>query len=104
MSSKKKNKDQQPIDEKTKIPLMRRPKFNLIYTILIISFFSLGIILLILSYSIWQDYGFTIFIALGVLGVGIILLAMRSSYKSTVPEKEKEEKKKEDKGLQMRNR
>ena len=69
----------------------------------IISFFSLGIILLILSYSIWADSSYALFIALGVLGVGVILLTMRSSYKSSAPADQEEQEKDKD-TLQMRGR
>ncbi len=102
MSSKKNKKEPEPKIEE-KLPLMQRPKFKLFYTMAIIAFFSLGIILLILSYSIWADSSYALFIALGVLGVGVIMLTMRSSYKSTAPAAEKEEEKDKD-TLQMRSR
>lgn len=102
MSSKKIKKEPEPEIE-VKLPLMQRPKFKIFYIMLIISFFSLGIILLILSYSIWADSSYALFIALGVLGVGVILLTMRSSYKSSAPADQEEQEKDKD-TLQMRGR
>jgi hypothetical protein len=102
MSSKKGRKEpEQEIEVKP--PLMERPKFRLAYTMGIITFFSIGIILLILYYSVWNEYGYTLFIALGVLGLGVIMLTMRSSYRSTSPAADEKEQKDED-TLQMRSR
>jgi len=101
--SSKKSKKLPESEIEAKLPLMQRPKFKFIYTMAIIAFFSLGIILLILSYSIWSENSYALFIALGVLGVGVIMLTMRSSYKNTAPAAEKEEEKDKD-TLQMRSR
>ena len=75
-----------------------RPYFNMFYTFLIITLFSVGIILLILSYSVLSDVPSILFVSLGVIGVAIVLLTMRSSYKNTAPQAEEEEKK-DDNGL-----
>jgi len=104
MSSKKRKKEPQPETE-IKLPLMQRPKFKLLYTMAVIGFFSLGIILLILSYSIWVDNSYAMFIALGILGVGIILLTMRSSHRGSAPSSDEQEEEKKDKDtLKMRTR
>ncbi|MCE7739544.1 MAG: hypothetical protein KAU62_09705 [Candidatus Heimdallarchaeota archaeon] len=104
MSSKKRKKEPEP-ETGIKLPLMQRPKFKLFYTMAVISFFSLGIILLILSYSIWADNSYVMFIALGVLGVGIILLTMRSSHRGSAPSSDKQEEEEKDKDtLKMRTR
>ncbi|MCG3216162.1 MAG: hypothetical protein KAS63_05570 [Candidatus Heimdallarchaeota archaeon] len=104
MSSKKKVKTEAKEDIPTRIPLMQRPRFNLFYTMMVIVLFSAGIILLILSYSIFSDIPSLLFVSLGVLGLGIILLTMRSSYKKTAPSVEEEEEAKTDDSLRMRNR
>jgi pilus assembly protein TadC len=103
MSSKKRKKEPEP---EIRLPLMQRPKFKLFYTMAVLGFFSLGIILLILSYSIWADKSYAMFIALGVLGVGIILLTMRSSHRGSAPssDKQEEEKEKDKDTLKMRTR
>lgn len=103
MSSKKKSKTETPEELEGKVPLMQRPYFNLFYTFLVITLFSIGIILLILSYSVLSDMPSMLFVSLGVIGLGIILLTMRSSYKNTAPKAEQEEEK-DDNGLKMRNR
>lgn len=105
MSSKKRKKEPE-LETEIKLPRMQRPKFKLFYTMAVISFFSLGIILLILSYSIWKNNSYVMFIALGVLGVGIILLTMRSSHRGSSPssDKQEEEKEKDKDTLKMRTR
>ena len=105
MSSKKRKKDPEPETE-IKLPLMQRPKIKLLYTMAVIGFFSLGIILLILSYSIWDENSYAMFIALGILGVGIILLTMRSSHRGSSPtsDKQEEEEEKDKDTLKMRTR
>ena len=100
MSSKKKNKEPE-LPEDTSIPLMERPRFRLFYSIAVYTIFSVGIILLILSYSIWEGNPYVMFGALGILGVGIILMTMRSSRKHSAPPKEEE---KDEDTLQMRTR
>ncbi len=101
MSPKKEKKKPEKSEEEKQLPLMERPRFRLIYSIVVYSFFGVGILLLILSYSIWSDYPYTLFIALGILGVGIILLTMRSSRKHSAPPPEEEE---DTDTLQMRTR
>lgn len=98
-SKKKKNEPETP--EIKQVPLMERPKFRLFYSIGVYSIFGIGIILLILSYSIWEGNIYVLFSSLGILGVGIILLTMRSSRKHSAPP-EKEEK--DNDSLQMRTR
>ena len=100
MSSKKKAKELDILAEEP-LPLMERPKFRLFYSIAVYALFSVGIILLILSYSVWDSNMYVLFGALGIIGVGIILLTMRSSRKHSAPPPE--EKKDED-TLQMRTR
>lgn len=102
MSSKKKKKELEP-EVAEKPPLMERPKFKMFYTFAVITFFGLGIILLILSMTIWSEIGYLLFISLGILGVGIVLLTMRSSYSTSAQEKKQEEEKDPD-SLQMRTR
>lgn len=82
---------------------MERPRFNLIYTIVVFLFFGAGIILVILSYTILRGNSYVLFVSFGVIGVGIILLTMRSSYKHTAPTASEEEESK-DEGLKMRDR
>ena len=101
MSSKPKKEPSEEFEGR--VPLMQRPYFNLFYTFLVITLFSAGIILLILSYSVLSDTPSILFVSLGVIGLAIILLTMRSSYKNTAPKAE-EEKEKDDNGLKMRSR
>ncbi len=101
MSSKKKSKEPEIPEEKL-LPLMERPKFRLFYSIMVYTTFSVGIILLILSYSIWEGNIYVMFSALGILGVGIILMTMKSSRKHSAPPEE--EKEKDTDTLQMRAR
>lgn len=103
MSSKNKSKTETSEEIEGKVPLMQRPYFNLFYTFLIIILFSVGIVLLILSYSVLSDVPSILFVSLGVIGLGIVLLTMRSSYKNTAPAAQQEEEKDEN-GLKMRNR
>ncbi|MCE7742195.1 MAG: hypothetical protein GOP50_07020 [Candidatus Heimdallarchaeota archaeon] len=100
MSSKKKKKEPE-IPEEVQLPLMERPRFRLFYSIAVYTIFGAGIILLILSYSIWDGNPYVLFSALGILGVGIILLTMKSSRKHSAPPEEEE---KEEDTLQMRAR
>ena len=105
MSSKAKSQKTTPEEFEKKVPLMQRPYFNMFYTFLVITLFSVGIILFILSYSVLSDVPSMLFVSLGVIGFAVILLTMRSSYKNTAPQaQEEEEEKKEDSGLRMRNR
>ena len=101
MSSKKKAKEPEIPEEKL-LPLMERPKFRMFYSIMVYATFSVGIILLILFYSIWEGKIYVLFSALGILGVGIILMTMKSSRKHSAPPPEEEEKDKDT--LQMRSR
>ena len=103
MSSKAKSKKATSEEFEGKVPLMQRPYFNMVYTFLVITLFSVGVILLILSYSVLSDVPSILFVSLGVIGLAIILLTMRSSYKNTAPQAQEEEKK-DDNGLKMRNR
>ena len=103
MSSKAKSKKVTSEEFEGKVPLMQRPYFNMAYTFLVITLFSVGVILLILSYSVLSDVPSILFVSLGVIGLAIILLTMRSSYKNTAPQAQEEEKK-DDNGLKMRNR
>jgi len=100
MSSKKKRKELDIPETEDKLPLMERPRVKMLYTFAVITFFSVGIILLILSYSVWDD-PYSMFVALGILGLGIILLTMRSSQRHSKPQKEEE---KDEDTLQMRFR
>ena len=104
MSSKTKSQSETSEEFERKVPLMQRPYFNMFYTFLVITLFSIGVILLILSYSVLSDMPSMLFVSLGVIGLAVILLTMRSSYKNTAPQAEEEEEKKEDTGLKMRNR
>ncbi|MHA1199035.1 MAG: hypothetical protein ACTSQF_06765 [Candidatus Heimdallarchaeaceae archaeon] len=101
MSSKKKKKAQE-MPEEVILPLMERPRFRLFYSITVYTLFSAGIILLILSYSILDGNPYALFSALGILGVAIVLLTMRSSRKHSAPAQEEEEK--DEDTLQMRAR
>ncbi|MHA1222166.1 MAG: hypothetical protein ACTSSG_03575 [Candidatus Heimdallarchaeaceae archaeon] len=102
MSKNRKKKTEKSEESGERIPLMQRPRFNLIYSIIVTVLFATAIILIILSYSI-ESLGFVLFIALGILGVGIVLLTMRSSYKHTAPAEE-EKKREDDDSIKMRNR
>jgi hypothetical protein len=101
MSSKKKGKAQEMLEEEVYVPLMERPKFRLFYSIAVYTLFSVGILLLILSYSIWNGNPYVLFSSLGILGVGIIMMTMRSSRKHSAPPPEEE---KDEDTLQMRTR
>ena len=103
MSSKKTNTKKPEEEFERKPSLMERPRFNLIYTIVIFLFFEAGIILIILSYTVLSGNSYILFVSFGVIGVGIILLTMRSSYKHTAPTASEEEENK-DEGLKMRDR
>ncbi|MHA1955272.1 MAG: hypothetical protein ACXAAM_05190 [Candidatus Heimdallarchaeaceae archaeon] len=102
MSSKNQNKPKKEEEIETKLPITQRKYFNLIYSIVVYVLFGVGVILIILSYSILQE-GYTIFIAFGVLGLAIILFTMRSSFKHSAPQPS-EEKEEKDEGLKMRDR
>jgi len=107
MSSKKK-KQEPELPEDLYVPLMERPKFRLFYQITMYLLFSAGIILLVLTYSLPQFrentnlQTYVMFGALGILGLGIILMTMRSSRKHSSPPEE--EKEKDTDTLQMRTR
>ena len=102
MSSKKKKKEPE-VPEDVYVPLMERPKFRLFYSISVYVLFSAGVLLLILSYSVeaLRDNPFILFTSLGILGLGIVLMTMRSSRKHSAPP---EEEKKDEDTLQMRTR
>ena len=104
MSSKKKKKEPE-VEEEVVLPLMERPKFRLIYSIVVYTFFSAGVLLLILGYTdIWPSetaQQVATFTSFGVLGIGIVLLTMRSSRKHSAPQPEEE---KDEDTLQMRTR
>jgi len=102
MSSQKSNKPKKEEESETKLPIAQRKYFNLIYSIVVYVLFGVGVILIILSYSILQE-GYTIFIAFGVLGLAIILFTMRSSFRHSAPQPT-EEKEEKDEGLKMRDR
>jgi hypothetical protein len=105
MSSKKINSKKAEEEVERKPSLMERPRFNLIYTIAVFLFIGTGVILVILSYTALSGNEYILFIALGVLGLGIILLTMRSTYKQSTPSTtEEEEEKDKDEGLKMRDR
>ena len=105
MSSKKTNSKKPEEEFERKPSLMERPRFNLIYTIVVFLFIGAGVILVILSYTALRGNEYMLFVALGVLGVGIILLTMRSTYKQSAPStSEEEEEEEKDEGLKMRNR
>ncbi len=103
MSSKKKQsqKNQPEIPEEKLLPLMERPRFRLFYQIINYTILAVGVVLLVLYYTIWKDQIIALFSSLGVLGVGIILLTMRSSRKHSAPPEEEE---KDEDTLQMRTR
>ncbi len=102
MSSKNQNKLKKEEELETKLPISQRKYFNLIYSIVVYVLFAVGVILIILSYTILQE-GFAIFIAFGVLGLAIILFTMRSSFRHSAPQPS-EEKEEKDEGLKMRDR
>ena len=104
MSSKKPNSKKSVEEVERKPSLMERPRFNLFYTILVFIFIGAGIILVILSYTALCGNGYILFVSFGVIGVGIILLTMRSSYRHTAPTTSEEEDKSKDEGLKMRDR
>jgi len=106
MSSKKKKKEPE-VPEEVYVPLMERPKFRIFYSITVYALFSIGILIIILAYTVFVDAEgnanpFALFGGLGVLGVGIILMTMRSSRKHSAPPEE--EKEKDEDTLQMRTR
>ena len=102
MSSKNQNKPKKEEELETKLPISQRKYFNLIYSIVVYVLFAVGVILIILSYTVLQE-GFAIFIAFGVLGLAIILFTMRSSFRHSAPQPS-EEKEEKDEGLKMRDR
>jgi FtsH-binding integral membrane protein len=102
MSSKNRSKPKKEEEIETRIPITERKYFNLIYSIVVYTLFAIGVILIILSYSVLQQ-GYAIFIAFGVLGLAIILFTMRSSFRHSAPQPS-EEKEEEDDGLKMRTR
>ena len=102
MSSKSKNKLKTEDEIEEKLPITQRKYFNLIYSLVVYTLFAVGVILIILSYSILSE-GVTIFIAFGVLGLAIILFTMRSSFRHSAPQPSEDTEDK-DEGLQMRNR
>ena len=104
MSSKKTNSKKPEEEFERKPSLMERPRFNLIYTIVVFLFIGAGVILGILSYTVLSGNGYMFYIALGVLGIGIILITMRSSYKQSAPTTSEESEEDKDEGLKMRNR
>ena len=85
-----------------KLPITQRKYFNLIYSLVVYTLFAIGVILIILSYSILQDT-YVIFISFGVLGLAIILFTMRSTFRHSAPQPP-EEKEEKDEGLKMRDR
>ena len=103
MNSKKTNSKKPSEEFERKPSLMERPRFNLIYTVVIFLFIGAGVILVILAYTALSGTNYILIVALGILGLGIILLTMRSSYKHSVPSESEEEEDK-DEGLKMRDR
>jgi intracellular septation protein A len=102
MSSKNRNKPAKEEELEEKLPIAQRKYFNLIYSSVVYVLFAVGVILIILSYSVLQE-GYAIFIAFGVLGLAIILFTMRSSFRHSAPQPSEEEEEK-DEGLKMRQR
>ena len=103
MSSKKTNSKKPPEEIERKPPLMERPRFKLIYTIVVFLFIGAGVVLAILAYTALSGTNYILIVALGILGIGIILLTMRSSYKHSAPSASEEEEDKHE-GLKMRER
>ncbi len=104
MSSKKTNSKKPEEEFERKPSLMERPRFKIIYTIVVFLFIGAGVILVILSYTALSGNGYILFVALGVLGIGIIMLTMRSTYKHSAPSTSEEEEEDKDEGLKMRDR
>jgi intracellular septation protein A len=102
MSSKSKNKPKIEDEIEERVPITQRKYFNLIYSLVVYTLFAIGVILIILSYSILKDT-VVIFIAFGVLGLAIILFTMRSSFRHSAPQPSEEPEDK-DESLQMRSR
>ena len=82
-------------------PIFEKPVFKTIYTIAMFSFFIVGFLLLLLS----REAGIDILFIIGVLliGLGIVLLTQRSTYKQTAPVNLTSEEKEEDR-LSLRHR
>ena len=102
MSSKNKNKSKKEEEIETRLPITERKGFNLIYSSVVYILFAVGVLLIILSYSVVENQ-YVIFIAFGVLGLAIILFTMRSSFRHSAP-RPSEEKEDKDEGLKMRER
>ncbi|MHA1686684.1 MAG: hypothetical protein ACTSYD_09810 [Candidatus Heimdallarchaeaceae archaeon] len=100
MPSKKHSKTTPQVD---KVPITKKRSFNIIYTSVMISFFAIGILLLILSNSVFKS-DVVFFIALGIIGIGIVLLTQRSVYRQTAGETTASKKDEEEMGLKLRER
>jgi len=99
----KRKKVQQDLKETEKKPPIKRKTFNVIYTAAILIFFSAGILLLILSNSVFKS-DIVVYISLALIGIGIILLVQRSVYRQTAPVPKTEEKDEDEESLRLRPR
>lgn len=94
MSSKPSKKPKNTVDDQEE-PIAKRKTFNIIYTIIMLISFIVGVLLLILSNAVFKS-DVVFFIGLGIIGLGIVLLTQRSVYQQTggtvVEPKNKEDK------------
>ena len=105
-SNSKINKRQKEVKRtlKENIPPVKKKLFNIGYTIVMLLFMSSGVILLILSNSVFQN-DIVVYISLALLGIGVILLVQRSVYKQTAPmTKTSDENKEDEESLKLRPR